>query len=135
VFKLTAQGVESIVWDFGGRPDGSLPLTGLLADKSGNLYGTTQYGGVYGYGTVFKLSAHREESVLWSFGKPGTSDGASPDSLIMDSSGNLYGTTGLGGAHGASGGGTVFKLPQQGIESVLRNFGGAYGGTSPSGPL
>jgi uncharacterized repeat protein (TIGR03803 family) len=89
--------------------DGYGPQAGLIFDAAGNLYGTTYLGGAYGDGVVFELSpaAGRgwTESVLWSFN--GT-DGSSPyASLIFDGSGNLYGTTSVGGAYS---GGTVFEI-------------------------
>jgi uncharacterized repeat protein (TIGR03803 family) len=70
----------------------------------GNLYGTTSEGGGSGAGTVFKLDATGKESVLYSF--TGGADGGSPRAdLMMDKSGNLYGTAG-----GGIGYGVVFKL-------------------------
>ena len=82
-------------------------------DDAGNLFGTARAGGAHSSGsahrggTVFKLSAAGTETVLYSFGANGT-DGVTPQaSLIMDSAGNLYGTTVAGGAHGD---GTVFKV-------------------------
>jgi len=75
--------------------DGMTPQAGLIFDSAGNLYGTTFYGGEYGYGTVFELSpagAHTwTESVLYSF--PNQNDGYPDAGLIFDSAGNLYGTT------------------------------------------
>ena len=87
----------------------------LLIDKAGNLYGGTQGGGVNGDGTVFELSPPAEkgswtESILHSFDG---SDGSwvIDTSIIMDASGNLYGTAYHGGTHGAPpGNGTVFEL-------------------------
>jgi uncharacterized repeat protein (TIGR03803 family) len=106
---------ESILWNFGNGTDGFAPLAGLYADKHGNLYGTTLYGGAYGTfeGTVFELTrpggdqTQWNESLLWSFG--GTSDdGYNPYAgLIADPRGNLYGTTGYGGTYGW---GSVFEL-------------------------
>jgi len=75
--------------------NGCLPSAGLILDTSGNLYGTTLYGGADGLGTVFKLrytvKGKWKETVLHSFrGHPGTLPHAS---LILDGNGNLYGTT------------------------------------------
>ena len=107
VFKLSPAGVESIVYSFtGGTADGANPMAGLVMDGAGNLYGTTEQAGAYGYGTVFKVSSAGTESDVHAFGK-GT-DGQNPDAaLIMDSAGNLYGTTALGGTDGS---GTVFEV-------------------------
>jgi uncharacterized repeat protein (TIGR03803 family) len=111
-FKLTADGKQSIIWNFGGGADGSKPLAGLIMGAHGDLYGTTSSGGLYGGGTVFQLSlpltsgGNWTESILWNFGNG--ADGAVPfGGLIMDKSGNLYGTTSSGGLYG---GGTVFEV-------------------------
>src|SRR5205814_9387840 len=86
--------------------DGGYPFTGLIQDSAGNLYGTTNGGGVFGYGTVYKLKPNGDDfTVLYSFNY---SDGAYPTAgLIQDSAGNLYGTTYAGGTAGS---GTVYKL-------------------------
>ena len=105
VFELTPEGQESILWSFGPVFDGQTPLAGVVLDKSGNLFGTTNSGGLYddGFsdfgGTAFKLTAAGQQSVLWNFGNG--ADGLSPaTSLIMDANGNLFGTTGGGGVSG-----------------------------------
>jgi uncharacterized repeat protein (TIGR03803 family) len=90
--------------------DGYYPLSSLVFDGAGNLYGTTQLGGAYASGTVFKLSPQAGggwiETVLHDFGN-GT-DGATPYAgLTFDAAGNLYGTTQQGGAYGY---GTVFEI-------------------------
>jgi uncharacterized repeat protein (TIGR03803 family) len=105
--------------------DGEVPEAGLIMDGSGNLYGTTTNGGANGYGTVFELvysSGSYAEKVLYSFTNSG-GDGLDPVAgLIMDSSGNLYGTTTIGGANGY---GTVFELVNSSgsyAEKVLYSF-------------
>ncbi len=126
---------ENLVWSFGNGTDGSAPSAGLIADKSGNLYGTTYQGGANGEGTVFELtpSGGWSESLLWSFGSG--ADGQNPYAgLFMDGSGNLYGTTGAGGVHG---GGTVFELTPpttaagNWTESILWSFGNINDGVEP----
>jgi len=130
---------ESILWSFNGS-DGDYPLASLIMDKSGDLYGTTNGGGLYGEGTVFELTPPSTsggdwtESVLWNFGN-GT-DGEYPlASLIMDTDGNLYGTTLVGGAHGNNG--TVFELTppstsgEHWTESILWGFGNSSDGVHP----
>ncbi len=94
----SADPVETVLHSFTGFPsDGDLPLGDLIADSSGNLYGTTAGGGASGNGVVFKLSPGGTETVMHSF-TGGASDGATPVAgLIADSSGNLYGTTESGG--------------------------------------
>src|ERR1700729_297771 len=94
--------------------DGDTPRNGLVMDASGNLYGTTEFGGKYGKGLVFKLIPNAKktkytEHILKNFcAKSGCPDGAYPSSdLIMDADGDLYGTTEGGGKHTD---GAVFKM-------------------------
>ena len=133
-----------VLYTFTGYPtDGSQPDARLLMDASGNLYGTTVYGGKYDdcseyhfqCGTVFKLDTNGVETVLHNFSGP---DGANPASnLVMDASGALYGTTEFGGyTHScvgteSEGCGTVFKLGSDGKETVLHRFTGGVDGSSP----
>jgi uncharacterized repeat protein (TIGR03803 family) len=111
VFKLTpAKGYWnfSTVYNFTGGRDGGLPNNTLTMDQAGDLYGTTQTGGAYQYGTVYNLalsSGKWVETVLHSF--TGGSDGAYPVGIVLDSSGNLFGTANSGGAHNF---GTVFEI-------------------------
>ena len=111
VFKLDAAGNETILHSFTGPPiDGAYPVgAALTMDKAGNLYGTTESGGSFNFGTVFKLDPAGNETILHSFA---FSDGAEPAAgLLMDASGNLYGTTLAGGSTNCSSScGTVFKL-------------------------
>jgi len=119
VFKLTTAGNESVLWSFGNGTDGALPYAGLLMDAAGNLYGTTWSGGTGGLrndaGTVFELTppstggGNWSESILWNFEVNGA-DGFQPyPGLIMDRSGNLYGTTQAGGTQDTDSG-TVFEI-------------------------
>jgi uncharacterized repeat protein (TIGR03803 family) len=122
VFKLSPAATESVLYSFTGGTDGANPEAGLIADSSGNLYGTTTSGGASGFGTVFMLSPAGTESVLYSF--TGGTDGGFPTAgLIADSQGNLYGTTSGGGAMpGGDGYGVVFALSPSGTETVLHTF-------------
>jgi uncharacterized repeat protein (TIGR03803 family) len=115
VFKLTpgANGdwKETILYSFKGNANGSGPGAGVVLDAAGNLYGTTVYGGTTSCscGVVYKLapgsSGKWTYTVLHRFTG---SDGAQPDAnLILDSKGNLYGTTITGGAGGY---GVAFEL-------------------------
>ncbi|MGA3093625.1 MAG: choice-of-anchor tandem repeat GloVer-containing protein [Terriglobales bacterium] len=131
VFELTPSGAETILWNFGNGTDGNYSVAGLIVDKNGNLYGTTTRGGANGVGTVFKLTPSGAETILWNFGN-GT-DGYWPYAgLIRDKKGNVYGTTGSGGAYGY---GTVFALTQKGTETILWNFGSGTDGKYPYGGL
>jgi RHS repeat-associated protein len=137
VFKMTPAGAESVLYSFcpvSGCADGQDPVAGVVFDGSGNMYGTTQYGGANGNGVLFKLTSTGTESVLHSFG--GANDATNPNSgLLMDGSGNLYGVTANGGAHGE---GAIFKVTSAGVESVLYSFcptGTCPDGQNPGGPL
>jgi uncharacterized repeat protein (TIGR03803 family) len=139
---------QSVLWSFAGGPDdGANPVAGLIADKWGNLYGTTAFGGPNEVGTVFELSppvgeqTQWSEHVLWSFDAT-ADDGINPvAALTADKWGNLYSTTSAGGAGGICSGfgcGTVFELsPPAGQstrwnESLLWNFtGGPDDGANP----
>src|SRR4029077_17648282 len=112
VFEVTADGQEKVLWDFCSRQsceDGEFPVAGLNRDKTGNLYGTTAWGGLVG--TAFKLAPEGTETVLHSF--TDVPDGANPyGGLVMDQAGNLYGTTEAGGktcGNQGSSCGIVFK--------------------------
>ena len=123
VFKLGPAGKFTILHDFTGSGDGDAPSGGLVRDASGNLYGTASGGGDLqgcgnGCGTVFKLDSSGKFTVLYTF--TGGGDGGIPTgSLVLDSAGNLYGTT-LGG--GAFSQGTVFMLTNTGQERSLYSF-------------
>jgi uncharacterized repeat protein (TIGR03803 family) len=127
VFQLTfAKGAwtETVLHSFGATGDGSSPQVGVVLDAAGNIYGSTPVtAGPNGSGVVYEVSPQAgggwTYKVLHHFHG---SDGSSPGQLIMDSAGNLYGTTFGGG----TGQGTIFKLaPTSGgtwSESVLYNF-------------
>src|SRR5258706_15850805 len=121
VYKLSLGGngawAEKILYSFKSGTDGSNPAAGIVLDALGNIYGTTTLGGGTNNGTGFELAAqgnsHYDPLVLWTFS--GT-DGASPNgSLVLDSAGNLYGTTALGGSSGA---GTVFEVSRGGAATA-----------------
>ena len=125
---------EKVIYNFGASSsDGALPITNMILDSKGNLYGTTLAGGSFGLGTVFELSDSGgtwTEKILYSFGAS-LSDGKSPEGgLVFDSKGNLYGTTNIGGASDSTFGGgygTVFELsPGSGggawTEQIIYNF-------------
>jgi uncharacterized repeat protein (TIGR03803 family) len=131
VFEFSASGTFTILHSF-NYSDGAYPHGGLVMDIKGNLYGTTYGGGANGYGTVFKVSAGTE-TVLYSFNPANGTDGAVPYAgLVLDKTGNLYGTTYSGGAHGY---GTAFKFSAGGTETVLHSFAGGSDGYNPIGGL
>jgi len=123
VFKVDTLGNETVLYTFKGGSDGANPAAGLVMDGANNLYGTTSDNDIAApglVGTVFKLDPAGHETVLHNF-TGGISDGQNPRSaLIMDASGNLYGTTEGGGAFSA---GLVFRLtaqtPQQATQAII----------------
>jgi len=154
VSQLTPPAAEGGAWTyrqlyvFKGQPDGLLPIGTLNFDKAGNLYGITDGGGSANHGTVFELvrpatrSGTWTEKVLYAF--QGIPDGAAPYSgVIIDTAGNLYGTTVDGGVNNPAfdGDGTVFELSPPSetggawTEAVLYSFQGATDGKLPYAPL
>jgi len=132
---------ETVLHSFSGNgEDGYYPLTSLLFDAAGNLYGTTYEGGTHNIGTVFQLTPGANgtwiETVLHSFSGNGE-DGYYPlASLLFDAAGNLYGTTYYGGAYGS---GTAFQLAPgtngKWTETVLHRFGKGEDGFQPHAGL
>lgn len=134
------QAQYKVLWNFAGAPnDGAVPMSSLVLDHLGNLYGTTLGGGTFanppcstiGCGTVFKLSPNTDGSwnntILYSFcmnfSQAGCLDGAFPKAgLIFDAKGNLYGTTSNGGGQACPldgrGCGTVFELSPPAVQGA-----------------
>jgi uncharacterized repeat protein (TIGR03803 family) len=126
VFKLDTTGGFTVLHNFDTQNgDGYFPAGNLVRDAAGNLYGTTEFGGTSGSGTVFKVDKNGNETVLHNFAG-GTADGGLPflSGLLRDAKGNLYGVTGEGGA---SSFGTVYKLDPAGKETILHSFNGKDG--------
>jgi uncharacterized repeat protein (TIGR03803 family) len=130
VFELSpnAEGTwtENVLWTSAGGTEPLNIRAGVIFDASGNLYGTSLYGGASGCGTVFKLTREASgswpESNLFDF-NCGSQGNFPVGGLAFDSAGNLYGTTSLGGAYGA---GVVFELKPgaggQWYEKILHDF-------------
>ncbi|MGA9273334.1 MAG: choice-of-anchor tandem repeat GloVer-containing protein [Candidatus Cybelea sp.] len=134
--RILPGGSFKVLYRFDG-PDGQAPQAGLI-DVDGTLYGTTNYGGKYGSGTVFSITTAGSEKVLHSF--KGGADGSSPQSGLLDVNGTLYGTTSLGGGLGGSGClgygcGTVYRVSLTGAEKVLHSFAGGSDGAAPMAGL
>jgi uncharacterized repeat protein (TIGR03803 family) len=101
--------------------DGEFPESGLVQATNGDLYGTTQAGGAYGVGTIFKITPSGSLATLYSFcAQTGCTDGGYPFAgLVEATDGDLYGTTAIGGANGW---GTVFKITPTGTLTTLYSF-------------
>lgn len=130
VFRVDSAGNETVLYTFKGGPDGANPVTSLIRDSAGNLYGNTQGDGNLGdRSTVFKLDANGNETVLYDFEGP---EGCCQDSpLALDETGNLYGTSPYGGDLGCgyqnSGCGSIYRLTQAGHLTVIHTFTGEDG--------
>jgi uncharacterized repeat protein (TIGR03803 family) len=131
IFKVHPDGTETTLFSFTGGRDGAAPYSGLIVDRQGNLDGTTLEGGATGIGTVFKLSAKGQEKVVYTFSTPGDGEGVY-GRLLLDTKGNLYGTTTYGGTDGV---GLVFEIGPDGTETVLHNFVEYTDGGIPVGGL
>jgi uncharacterized repeat protein (TIGR03803 family) len=124
VFELTPECAETVLYSFTGGADGGNPVGKLTQDAQGNMYGVTYAGGPTpssSYGTLFKITSAGVESVLYNFCQlTNCTDGARPaGALTLDASGNLYGTTILGGTNNA---GVLFKVTPEAAESALEDL-------------
>ena len=99
VYKIGTDGTETVLHAFAGYPtDGDRPFATVALDSAGNLYGTTSEGGPNAYGIVFKLDATGTETLLYSFAGQSPNGTDPSGGLILDTAGNIYGSTGAGGA-------------------------------------
>jgi uncharacterized repeat protein (TIGR03803 family) len=128
VFKVTRTGTLSTLYNFcaqAGCTDGGSPEGGMVQAANGDLYGTTQVGGAYGGGTVFKITTSGTLTTLYSFcALSACADGEFPDNgLIQATNGVIYGTTSSGGITSCSGGcGTAFKITPSGELATIYSF-------------
>lgn len=128
---------EQILYQFTGGIDGGWPFGGVVRDSSGNIYGTAEIGGTFGFGLVYEIVKGSDgtwtEKDLHSF--TGGNDGAYPNqsTLTFDGAGNIYGMTPLYGAHDY---GVIFELIPGSNGSwkdkVVYAFKGAASGSSPT---
>jgi uncharacterized repeat protein (TIGR03803 family) len=137
VFKLDRSHRETALYNFCAQAncaDGANPLSGVIRDADGNLYGTTLEGGASDKGVVYKLDPSGNETVLFSFcSDKHCADGAGPGGeVIRDSAGNLYGATGGGGK---SNSGVVYKLDASGDQTVLYRFCSQTNCADGNGPI
>lgn len=142
VFELSpganGQWTETVLHSFNyDGQDGVRPYSSLVMDPYGNLYGTTNLGGTYDFGTVFLLHPNSDgswtESILHSFNADGYNGYNPYANLIFDKIGNLYGTTYSGGYQG--GYGTVFELSPGKNGSWHERVIHSFDYTDGSGPM
>lgn len=126
IFKLSPQGRYTLLHGFDYDTEGGYPEFGLVADRQGNLYGTTTLGGPMGSGAIFRYAPDGTLTVLHNFS---SADGSIPGGrLALDRRGNLYGVLGLGGPAGK---GSVFRLARDGGFTTLYAFTGGADGSLP----
>lgn len=129
VFKMTPDGTASVLYSFKGYPsDSAYAAAGLFQASDGNFYGTTDFGGPYNEGTVFKLTPSGVETVLYSFGSAAHDPTSGFGALVEGDDGNFYGVSGYGGANQE---GAVFKITPEGILTLVHSFAGVNDGAYP----
>jgi uncharacterized repeat protein (TIGR03803 family) len=128
VFKVDRSGHETVLYTFTGGADGGNPFAGVIFGPAGILYGTTNSGGTAALGVVFKVDTSGNETVLHTFMRGPYGNQPYLAGVILDSVGNLYGTTAFSGAGGQ---GAVYKLDTSGNATVLYAFPGAADGQFP----
>jgi uncharacterized repeat protein (TIGR03803 family) len=147
VFKLSPDGsggwTKTTIYNFGAFPtDGNSPTGNLALDATGNLYGTTQFGGVYGSGTAYVLrplaNGTWKETILHHFGSTTASGGNPQGGVVLDAKGNVYGTLASGGVVNPacpSGCGAVFELSVVSgkWQQTLRHVFSGSDGRAPTG--
>lgn len=115
------------LYSFTGAGDGAAPLGALAIDARGNIYGTAQSGGLYGYGAAYRIAPDGGVTALHQF--KGGRDGAVPMAGLVARNGVFYGTTQYGGV---ANGGTVFRLKADGYLKILHSFGVGEDGFNPA---
>lgn len=131
LFKITPSGTFTLLSQFNGAStEGNAPFETLVKGSDSAYYGTASSGGVYNYGTIFKICGGAI-SILHSFNR--AVDGAAPKgSLIQGTDNNFYGTASDGGT---GSGGTIYKMTAGGTFTVLKNLSSAADGSNPQGSL
>jgi uncharacterized repeat protein (TIGR03803 family) len=123
VYEITPAGLYKALYNFCSQTncaDGSYPLSTLVQDANGNLYGTTFNGGAYESGTVFEITPSDQYVVIHSFNVNDDTDGGYPQSVpALANDGNLYGTTANGGNEGH---GNIYQITPEGTYTSLYSF-------------
>ena len=137
VYEVAKDGTYTILYSFKGGNDGGLPLSGVVRDTAGNLFGTTA--GVNGTpSTIYEIKHTGGEKILRYLGNGNFSDGAAANSApILDSKGNLFGNTSYGGdsscGFNGNGCGVVYEVQANGKFRVLHTFTSLADGIEPIG--
>ena len=130
VFCARAEVTLTTLVSFDGA-NGSEPWGGLVQGADGDFYSTTSFGGAYGVGTVFKMSATGTLKTLYSFSL--ASGAQIPQAgLTLGTDGHFYGTTREAPPHSR---GTIFRITTNGVLTVLFSFNGTNGAQPWNGPL
>jgi len=143
VFKIPPGGTFTTIYDFCTQndcPAGTpYPVGALVQATNGYLFGTTNSGGAYGEGSVYKITPNGTLTTLYSFcSQPSCIDGGKPTAgLVQATDGNLYGTTTWGGLYESASGGTIFRITPEGTLTTIYNFcqGGCADGYYPQAGL
>jgi uncharacterized repeat protein (TIGR03803 family) len=128
VFKISTNGALTTLYSFTDTADGSSPCAALVQGSDGNFYGTTEWGGLPTFGTMFRISTNGVFTTLHSF--TDTTDGCYPTGLAQGRDGSFYGTTEYGGTYYS---GTVFKISPNGVLTTMHAFTGGNDGAGPNG--
>jgi len=115
VFRVTTNGILTTLVSFGDTNSNGTDPNSLTLGNDGNLYGTSQHGGIDGHGTIFQVTTNGILTTLVSFADT-NSNGAYPNSLTLGNDGNFYGTSRQGGIDGH---GTIFQVTTNGILTTL----------------
>ena len=130
IFRITPSGALTTLYNLGSAPtDGQYPVGALVLGRDANYYGTTQFGGSGGLGTVFSVSTTGVFHTIYSFS--GLDGAGLLAGVTLDSSGDFCGLTVGGGTDNI---GTAFELTPGGILTTLHDFTGSDG-SSPYGGL
>ncbi len=136
VFKISTTGALTTLYSFTGANDGGSPTARLVQGSDGYFYGTAEYGGTNGYGTVFKMSTNGALTSLYSF--PDSNNGVNPVAgLVQGSDGYFYGTTSARASPCCAYDfyGTVFQISTTGVLTNLYSFTGGNDGANPRAAL
>jgi uncharacterized repeat protein (TIGR03803 family) len=138
IFEISSDGFFTNLHTFGSEAanaDGAVPAGAMVQGSDGNFYGTTQYGGSNGTGTIFRLSPSGAFTNLYSFRPAVTgvasTNGSVPNALVVATNGAFYGTTQQGGLGNA---GTFFTFSLGGSVTQVFSFNGNAPGQNPVAP-